>query len=183
METIEIRQEEERDHQAVCDVVEQAFRNEENSDKSEHILVDKLRKCDNAFVPELSLVASLNNDIIGHILLTKISINDEENGVSIPSLCMAPVSVSPSHQKKGIGRLLIDKAHEIARSLGYTSVIVLGHPQYYPKFGYIKLSDIGTGMIKLPFEVPDDACMGLELVEGALRDVSGTVQYSEPFGI
>ena len=81
----------------------EAFLNEEFSDKTEHELVKHIRECD-AFVPALSIVA-VDEEIVGHIMLSKITI--EKDGASVDSLALAPVSVATGHQKKGIGGKLI----------------------------------------------------------------------------
>lgn len=154
---ITIRQEQSSNYRVTEDVVQKAFANMEFSDKTEHELVGRLRKSD-AFIPQLSIVALDNDEVIGHILLTKINIIHEDQ--SSESLALAPVSVLPEYQNKGIGKLLINTSLEKARELGYNSVVVLGHPDYYPKFGFKKAS---TWKIKAPFEVPDEAFMALEL--------------------
>ncbi|WP_242270435.1 GNAT family N-acetyltransferase [Bacillus cereus group sp. BfR-BA-01310] len=171
---VTIRQEQQNDYSKTEEVVKQAFLNEEFSDKTEHELVSRIRKCD-AFIPELSIVA-VDKEIVGHIMLSKITI--EQDGTSVESLALAPVSVAPSHQKKGIGGKLIAAAIEKAKELGYGSVVVLGHQDYYPKFGFKKASDWN---IKAPFEVPDEVFMAMELRENALQGVEGVVQYSEAF--
>ncbi len=158
-------------------VVKSAFANMEFSDEKEHELVSRIRKSE-AFIPELSLVAinKDNNEIAGHILLSKIKISNDNQLAK--SLALAPVSVLPEYQNKGIGRSLILEALKIAKELGYNSVIVLGHPKYYPKFGFKKASLWG---IKAPFEVPEEAFMAVELQEAALENVSGIVEYSNVF--
>lgn len=156
------------DHAITEAVVESAFANMEFSDQREHELVSRIRKSD-AFIPNLSIVA-LHNDIVGHILLSKIKIINDNHVVE--SLALAPVAVLPEYQNKGIGRLLILEALKKAKELGYQSVIVLGHPEYYPKFGFKKAATWG---IKAPFEVPEEAFMALELQENALSNVSGVV--------
>ncbi|MFJ8353172.1 GNAT family N-acetyltransferase [Bacillus paramycoides] len=171
---VTIRQEQQNDYSKTEEVVKQAFLNEEFSDKTEHELVSRIRKCD-AFIPELSIVA-VDKEIVGHIMLSKITI--EQDGTSVESLALAPVSVAPSHQKKGIGGKLIAAAIEKAKELGYGSVVVLGHQEYYPRFGFKKASDWN---IKAPFEVPDEVFMAMELRENALQGVEGVVQYSEAF--
>ena len=171
---IKIRQEQRNDYSKTEEVVKEVFLNEEFSDKTEHELVKRIRKCD-AFIPELSLVA-VDEEIVGHILLSKITI--EQDGTSVESLALAPVSVARGHQKKGIGGKLIVAALEKAKELGYESVVVLGHPEYYPKFGFKKASDWN---IKAPFEVPDEVFMVMELRENALQGVEGIVQYSSAF--
>ncbi len=82
------------------------------------------------------------------------------------------------YQNKGIGKALINYGLEVAKNLGYESVVVLGHENYYPKFGFKKASEFD---IKPPFEVPDEAFMVLELKENGLKNVSGIVEYSNAF--
>ncbi|HEM3634022.1 TPA: GNAT family N-acetyltransferase [Streptococcus agalactiae] len=170
-----IRQETEKDYKLSETVVEKAFKNAEHTDHKEHLLVAKLRKSD-AFIPELSLVAELDGEIVGHIMLTKLLIENE--GSKYDSLALAPVSVVPEHQNKGIGSELISESLKIAKELGFKSVIVLGHDKYYPRFGFKPASTWG---IKAPFDVPDEAFMALELEDGSLEDISGTVVYSKEF--
>jgi predicted N-acetyltransferase YhbS len=93
-------------------------------------------------------------------------------------LALAPVSVVPEHQNKGIGSALISESLKIAKEIGFKSVIVLGHDKYYPRFGFKPASTWG---IKAPFDVPDEFFMALELGDGALEDISGTVVYSKEF--
>ena len=155
-------------------VIKSAFANMELSDKKEHELVSRIRKSD-AFIPKLSLVA-INKEIVGHILLSKIKIINDNQFAE--SLALAPVSVLPAYQNKGIGGLLITEALKEAKELGYKSVVVLGHPEYYPRFGFKKASFWG---IKAPFEVPDEAFMAIELSENALNNVSGVVEYPSVF--
>jgi len=146
----------------------------EFSDQGEHNLVSRIREAD-VFIPELSLVA-IHKEVVGHILLSKIRIMNDNQFTD--SLALAPVSVLPEYQNKGIGKLLIFEALKIAKELGYNSVIVMGHPEYYPKFGFEKASLWG---IKAPFEVPEEAFMALELRGNALDKVSGVVEYPSVF--
>lgn len=172
-----IKQEVEANYQYTEEVIRKAFEKAEITDHKEHLLVAKLRTTD-AFIPELSLVAvhSETDQIIGHILLTKIHIVNGDQ--KQPSLALAPVSVLPKFQQQGIGKALIEEAIQVANEAGHESIIVLGHPSYYPKFGFKKASN---WHIQAPFEVPDDAFMALELKEHALTDVNGTVLYSKAF--
>ncbi|HDR4613614.1 TPA: N-acetyltransferase [Bacillus cereus] len=171
---VTIRQEQKNDYRKTEEVVKEAFLHEEFSDKKEHELVSRIRKCD-AFIPELSIIA-VDEGIVGHIMLSKITI--EQGATSVESLALAPVSVARDHQKKGIGGKLIVAALEKAKELGYGSVVVLGHPEYYPKFGFKKASEWN---IKAPFEVPEEVFMVIELTENALESVEGVVQYSSAF--
>ncbi len=172
---LKIRQEKVGDYEIVGNVVEEAFKDAEHTDHKEHELVGRLRNSE-SFIAELSLVAELDGQIVGHIILTKIKINN--NADSFVSLALAPVSVLPAYQGKGIGGALIKQAHEIARSMGYGSVVLLGHKDYYPRFGYRLCSEFG---ISLPFEVPAEYCMAIELTEGGLSGVSGVVEYDPAF--
>lgn len=107
-------------------------------------------------------------------MLTKVKIVSdcaEEAG----SLALAPVAVLPAYQGNGIGGRLIRAAHEKAREMGFGSVILLGHPAYYPKFGYRPLKEF---RIKLPLDVPDECCMAIELTEGALCNIKRGTRMS-----
>ncbi|WP_267401539.1 MULTISPECIES: N-acetyltransferase [unclassified Chryseobacterium] len=180
---ISLRPEEERDYEKIFQVIEEAFRNVENSDHQEHFLVEKLRKSED-FIPELSIVADFVNDdtgeeeLVGHILFSKVTI--ENGSESFESLALAPVSVKPEYQNQGIGGHLIAFGHVIAQELGFKSVVLIGHEKYYPKFEYRKASDFG---ITFPFEIPDANGMAVELVENGLKGVKGVVKYPKEFGI
>jgi putative acetyltransferase len=131
-----IRQEQPEDYQSVFQINNQAFKQE-----AEANLVDVLHQSE-AFVPELSLVAELNKELMGHILFTKIKI---VNGVSATeSWALAPMAVKEAYQKQGIGGQLIRERLKRAAALGFVSVIVLGHDQYYPKFGFEPASKWGN---------------------------------------
>jgi len=175
---VNIRTEVKQDFKAVFEVIKNAFENEEYSDHKEHYLVERLRSSD-AFVPELSLVAEVKNEIVGYILLTKIDIVDA-NANRYNSLALAPVAVLQTFQGNGIGGKLIETAHKKAKDLGFGSVVLLGHESYYPRFGYKRTKEFG---IKLPFNVPDANCMAIELNENSLQDVNGIVQYPKEFEI
>lgn len=172
---ISIRPENQTDYKITESVVEEAFKNAEYSDHNEHILVSKLRKSD-AFIPELSLVAEVTGKIVGHIMLTKLIIKDGNR--EHESLALAPVSVIPPYQNKGIGTALINESLKTAKKLGFKSVVVLGHDKYYPRFGFKPASTWG---IKPPFDVPDNAFMALELENGGLDSVKGIVVYPKEF--
>ncbi|MFA0962800.1 GNAT family N-acetyltransferase [Roseivirga sp. BDSF3-8] len=169
---MKIRQEKAEDQSFVYEVNEEAF-----GRKDEAGLVNALRK-DQAFIPELSLVAENDGQLVGHILFTRLEIIQE--GHTYPSLALAPMAVLSACQHSGIGSKLIKEGLKRARQAGYRSVIVLGHESYYPRFGFEPASRWG---IKAPFEVPDAAFMALPLAEDGLEGVSGTVRYAASFGI
>lgn len=168
-----IRQENKSDIQVVYEINTLAF-GQENEAK----LVDLLRDSD-TFIPDLSLVAAIKNNIVGHILFTKIKIVDDNQNI-FESLALAPMAIRPGFQKIGIGGQLIRAGLEKAGKLNFKSVIVLGHKHYYPKFGFVPTSKWN---IKSPFDVPTEAFMGIELIEDGLKNVSGTVKYPEQFDI
>ncbi|ANM29155.1 GCN5 family acetyltransferase [Acidobacteria bacterium Mor1] len=170
-----LRTETEPDHPRVAAIVEAAFRDDPHGDHTEHHLVARLRKAP-GFIPDLSIVAEVDGQLRGHILLTPIRIVDESR--EHPSLALAPVSVEPGHQSRGLGGALIEEAHRRALKSGHGSVVLLGHPAYYPRFGYRPAAEFG---IVLPFEVPAEYCMAVELRAGALDGVAGTVRYPPEF--
>jgi putative acetyltransferase len=168
---LKIRQENKADFIEVYEINTLAF-GQENEAK----LVNNLRESE-AFVPELSLVATIDNKIVGHTLFSRIVIIDN-NQNEFESLALAPIAVRPEFQQKGIGGQLIRAGLDKARELNFKSVIVLGHEYYYPKFGFVPTD---KWKIKAPFNVPPNRFMGLELVIGGLKNVSGTVKYPKEF--
>ena len=166
-----IRREKKEDFNSISEVNEQAFKQKDESE-----LIKRIRASKN-FIPDLSLVAELNRKIIGYILFSKIKIIGIKE---YESLALAPMAVLPEFQKKGIGRKLINEGLKKARELGFNSVIVVGHQDYYPRFGFERASKWN---IKCPFEVPDEAFLATELKEGALAEKSGIVEYPKEFGI
>ncbi|MBZ4190706.1 GNAT family N-acetyltransferase [Niabella beijingensis] len=166
-----IRKERGEDIEAISSVNEEAFGRADEAN-----LVDLLRNSE-AFVPDLSLVAEKDRDVIGHVLFTKIKIIDSFNHC-YESLALAPIAVRTAYQRQGIGAALIETGLKKAREIGYLSVIVLGHETYYPKFGFQPAS---LWNIKAPFDVPDEAFMAVELVDFGLKNVSGIVMYAKEF--
>ncbi|WFB09175.1 N-acetyltransferase [Streptomyces sp. LX-29] len=136
-------------------------------------LVDALR-ADPAWIDGLSLVATdADGALVAHALLTRCHIDEA------PALCLGPVSVRPEHQRTGAGSAVIRAALAAAKERGEHHVTVLGHPEYYPRFGFTRASTHG---ISLTIEVPDEAMMALTL-DAAHPLPAGTVRYAAPFGI
>ncbi|MBS1928158.1 MAG: N-acetyltransferase [Bacteroidetes bacterium] len=171
-EQISIRQETQDDFKEIFEVNHIAF-----GQVNEAKLVDALRRNQTVFIPELSLVATENNKIVGHILFTKITIIDDNGNIN-ESLGLAPMAVRPEFQKSGIGGQLIQQGLKVAEELGFKSVIVLGHEHYYPKFGF---EPADKWNIKAPFDVPSNVFMAIELVKDGLKNISGTVIYPKEF--
>lgn len=170
-----IREELTTDYTRVENTTQEAFKTAKHTDHTEHLLVKRLRT-GTSFIKELSLVAEIDNEIIGSLLLTKAKIINET--AEYETLALAPVSIIPQFQDKGIGSTLISIALEKATNLGFSSVIILGHPEYYPRFGFVPCSKFG---IKAPFEVPDEAFMAKELQPNSLKNITGTVTYAKEF--
>ncbi|MEI8113101.1 MAG: N-acetyltransferase [Bacteroidia bacterium] len=175
--TINIRKETPEDYEKVIQLTKKTFENMPFTEGGEDKLVANLRKAPD-FISELSIVAEFNGQIVGHILFTPLQI---KNGLeTFESLVLGPVSVLPEFQKMGIGGQLIRAGHQKAKELGFQSVILIGHPEYYPRFGYRKASVWG---IKTHIPLPsDDVFMAVELIEGALSGVSGMVIFPPEFG-
>ncbi|MGL6173676.1 MAG: GNAT family N-acetyltransferase, partial [Cellulosilyticaceae bacterium] len=125
---------------------------------------------------ELSLVAKVEDRVVGHVLLTKMWVQEGEKCSEV--LALAPVAVLPEYQSKGVGSKLIQAGLTKAKEFEYRGVIVLGHAQYYPRFGFKVASGYG---INAPFEVPDEVFMALELIPGGLEGISGMAVYSPAF--
>lgn len=167
-----IRKEKIQDYESVYSLVKEAFSSAEHADGKEQDLVNALRKGE-AFIPELSLVAEIDGKIVGHIIFSKAKISDTE------VLALAPLSVLPEYQRKGIGTALIKEGHRIANELGYGYSIVLGSEQYYPKIGYLPAD---TFDVKPPFDVPRENFMICKINENAPA-VHGIVKYAKEFGV
>lgn len=123
-----------------------------------------------------SLVAIERADVVGHILFSELPA--EIDGRAVSAAALAPVAVRPDRQRQGIGARLIAEGLERVRERGCTAVIVLGHPEYYPRFGF---SAALASKLNSPF--PGDAFMALELVPGALAGTRGSVRYPAAFGV
>jgi putative acetyltransferase len=167
---IHIRPERPEDIASIDEINRLAFGGEEEAK-----LVKAIRGSD-YFIPELSLVAVEDDRIVGHILFSPVKIESSES--SVIALALAPMAVVPEYQNKGIGTELIKHGLIVCKKLGYTIVIVVGHPEYYPRFGFNPAREYS---LEAPFEVPDDAFMALELVPGALKNVRGMVKYNPAF--
>lgn len=157
---------------AVAAAVQRAYERVPFSNHREHLMIERLR-ASRAFVPELSLVAEISGEIVGHLLLTRITVRDGDK--SAVSLSLAPLSVVPEFQRQGVGKALIEEAHRRARRLGFRSVIVVGIAGYYSRFGYVPLDRYP---IRVPFEVRAENCAIIALCDDGLAGLSGTIEYA-----
>jgi predicted N-acetyltransferase YhbS len=156
----------------IAQVVQSAYAAVAYSDHREHLMIERLRGT-GAYIPSLSLLAEIEGEAVGHILLTRAHIRTDRSVVE--TLALAPLSVVPACQGQGVGKRLVTAAHERAAGLGFGSIVLVGIPGYYPQFGYEPLRRYP---ITLPFDAPDDNCMILSLVPGALDGVAGVVDYA-----
>jgi putative acetyltransferase len=123
----------------------------------------------------LSLVAVQGSDVVGHILFSPVTIDN----VQVRAVGLAPMAILPAYQRQGIGSALVRAALDELRRVGHDAVVVLGHPAYYPRFGFRRASEFG---LRWESDCPDEAFMALELQPGALAGRSGVVRYRPELG-
>jgi putative acetyltransferase len=181
---MEIRAEKPEDISAIRNVNIAAF-----GQANEANLVDRLRAVFDGrlqgITSTVSFVAVESGHIVGHIFYSPVEIpqsgrskNEGECADHLFMLGLAPLAVLPAHQRQGIGSLLIRRSLEACARLGCKAVVVLGHPTYYPRFGFVPARTKG---LRCEYTVPDEAFMVLELERGALEGCSGTVKYRSEF--
>jgi len=165
---VHVREERPDDYAAIRALNDAAF-----GQPQEGLLVDALRMNGGVM---LSLVAEQDGLVVGHILYSPATIDTEGRRVAGASL--GPMAVLPTYQRRGVGGQLIEAGTRWLKRRGCPFVIVLGHPGYYPRFGFIPASVYG---IHCEWEVPDEAFMVMLLDAPAMRDVSGMVRYRQEF--
>jgi putative acetyltransferase len=166
---IVIRAETIQDHSAVHSVIESAF-----GQASEADLVDALRKVAS---PQISLVAVQDDQIVGHIFFSPVSVESERD--IFTAIGLAPLAVLPEYQNHGIGSRLIQEGLMECQRRGQDIVFVVGHPEYYPRFGFTVAKEKG---FRCEYPVPDEVFMVAELKPGALGGKQGLVKYLPEFG-
>lgn len=163
-----IRPETAADREQIYDVNVAAF-----SGMDEANLVDKLRS---AALPLISLVAEHEHKLLGHILFSPVTLDSHPD---LQLMGLAPMAVIPERQYSGIGSDLVGQGLDACRAGGVGAVVVLGHPEYYPRFGFRPARELG---LVCEFDVPPEAFMALELTPGYLQECQGTVAYHPLFG-
>lgn len=165
---ISIRKSSEKEIQQVLQVNRLAFNNEKEPELVYNLLHDKTA------MPFVSLVAFCEQEMVGHILFTKCTFCGNSESLSI--YILAPLAIIPSFQKKGIGGMLIREGHRVLKEMGVDIVVLIGHMDYYPRYGY--LLDAKALGIETPYPIPEevkDAWMVHELKPMALKTVKGRV--------
>lgn len=169
--SVEIREELPGDLSAIHAVNAQAFETGE-----EARLVDALRE---AGAIELSLVAVDGDRVVGHICFSPATI--DRGMVRANLVCLAPMAVEPGRQRQGVGSALVREGLERLRERRHVAIVLVGHPDYYPRFGFVRGSSFG---LRCSFECPDEAFMAMELEPGALAGLQGgVVRFRPEFGV
>jgi putative acetyltransferase len=169
MDAIEVRTERPGDEEAIRRVNDQAF-----GQTDESRIVDAVRQAGHAAV---SLVAVDGGRVVGHILFTPVSIESQEaDGLAV---ALGPMSVLPDLQRRGIGTRLVRAGLHACARIGGRVVVVIGHPGFYPRFGFRPASRFE---LRSNYDVPDDVFMAVELQPGALSGCKGLVRFVAEFG-
>lgn len=167
MQRVDVRPVDPRDDPRVGDVVRAAF----GSD-IEYGLIEDLRS-DVSWVPALSLGAYVGDELVGHVLFT------EARAGTLPAVLLAPLAVLPEWQRRGVGSALARTGLDVSREMGFAVALVLGHPAYYPRFGFEPAIPHG---VRPPYPVdPAEAWMVAELVPGSLPSAAGVPSLGAPF--
>jgi putative acetyltransferase len=167
-EIFHVRPEQAEDALAVQQVVAAAF-----GRPLEAELVEALRASGRV---TLALVAVLGGEVVGHVAFSPVWVEAPEGAWE--AVALGPLAVAPEHQRQGIGSALVRRGLEACRALGHGVVFLLGHPTYYPRFGFQPTARFG---ITCEFPAPDEAFMLIELVPGALHDRRGVMHYAPEF--
>ena len=164
---IRIREEQIDDIPSVHRINTLAFETESEAD-----LVDVLRE---SAQPVISLVAVDRDALVGHIMFTPVELSGNP---SLNIMGLAPMAVMPDRQRCGIGSALASEGLDRCSRIGADAVVVLGHPAYYPRFGFAPAS---TMNIDCEYDVPDEVFMVVELTAGHLPGTGGTIRYHAAF--
>jgi len=172
IENLTIRQETPADYAAVYALTKAAFAEMEHGDGDEQELAERLRRR-SGYIPELSLVAEWDGQLVGHILFTEVPVGGHR------ALLLGPVSVLPEVQRQGIGGALIEAGHRVGASLGFDLCVLVGHEDYYPRFGYEPIERHG---ITFPTEAPLE-CMMVKFLTAQGKAVKGAAIFPPEFAM
>ncbi len=166
-----IKKETVEDFSQIYDLVKVAFQTAKVSNGKEQDFVNQLRNSGN-YIPELALVAEEDGQMIGHIMLTKTYVVN--GNITHETLLLAPISVVLAYRNRGVGSAIIKESFARAKTLGYSSIFLVGNPAYYHRFGFRATVDFG---IKNTNDIPDEYVMACELIPNALQSIGGTISF------
>jgi len=160
----EIREEHPSDVAVIRDLNKRSFDQDQEGN-----IVDALRS--NGAVL-LSMVATLNGRVVGHIMYSPLVVGE------VTGAALGPMAVLPEYQRQGIGSKLVEAGNRKLKDEGCPFIIVVGHPNYYPRFGFVPANTHG---IECEWEVPTDAFMLLVLNQSKVQGVAGLAKYRDEF--
>jgi len=166
---MQIRPEQKSDRDLVYAVNASAFPSTDEAD-----LVNRLRQ---TAKPLISLVAVTGKQLPGHILFSPVQLHSDPD---LNLMGLAPMAVLPEYQRHGVGSLLLNAGLDACQQMDVGAVVVLGHANYYPKFGFLPAVNFG---IKSEYDVPSEVFMLKELIKDYLRSHEGTIRYHREFGM
>ena len=164
-----IRKETPEEFPQIYDLVKVAFQTAKVTNGKEQDFVTQLRSSGN-YIPELALVAEEKGTLIGHIMVTRLYVDN--GGQKFETLYVAPLSVALEYRNRGVGSSLIKESFKLAKEMGYESVVLVGDPAYYHRFGFEASVNFG---VKHIHSIPDENVMACELMPDALSEISGTI--------
>lgn len=167
---MQIRQVKKDDYNKIYNLVKTAFETAQKSDGNEQDFVNELRASGN-YIPALEFVAEENNELIGHIMLTKQIVSADSG--TFEGLLLAPLCVKFEKRNEKVGTMLIEKSFQTAKKLGYDCVFLVGNPEYYNRFGFLQTTKYE---IENASEIPDEYVLVCELTKGALQNKKGFVK-------
>lgn len=165
---ITIRPEQPEDIEAIRHINQDAFPSDAEAD-----LVDALRKQVDTYI---SLVAERDKVIVGHIMFSPVTLKGEESYIRMAGL--APMAVLSGYQNQGIGSALVKEGLQVCEEQGYQVIVVLGHPNFYPRFGFVPSVRFG---LRSEYDVPDEVFMVREARAGLLEGLNGVFKYDDCF--
>lgn len=159
-----VRRAEPKDREKIYELVKEAFKTAEVSNGEEQNFVNTLRESEN-YIPYLEFVYEEDGELIGHVMLTKQTVKSDDG--DIQGVLVAPLCVKLERRNDKIGAILLCFGLMMAKVNGYGSAFLVGNPKYYGRFGFVETGKLG---VKNASDIPDEVVLGLELIEGSLKN-------------